>query len=219
MSLASPILTSDTEGTKFAKLQRLIRLALDNAGISYTMSGLLTPILTSDTQGTKWAKLGAWMQQLASNISGGGGSGVSSIIAGAGISVNQATGAVTVTNTGSAPTGYATVTNNTGNTTVTPTIPLYDLGVNVTGSARTSILILATAGRTQGDRARLLMTFPATAAIVLEVRNATAGGTLLFPADIFTSQQYTTNGFDLSAVWEFEYTGSAWRFVMSNIPA
>lgn len=73
MSLSSPILTSDTDGVKFAKLQRLIRLALDNASISYVMSGLLTPILPSDTQGVKYAKLGRWMDELATNISGGGG--------------------------------------------------------------------------------------------------------------------------------------------------
>lgn len=72
MSLSSPILVGDTEGVKFAKLQRLIRLALDNASISYSMSGLLTPILPSDTQGVKWAKLGRWMDELATNISGGG---------------------------------------------------------------------------------------------------------------------------------------------------
>lgn len=73
MSLSSPILTSDTEGVAFAKLQRLIRLALDNASISYSMSGLLTPISPSDTRGVKFAKLGAWLSELATNISGGGG--------------------------------------------------------------------------------------------------------------------------------------------------
>lgn len=75
MSLLTPILPSDTEGVKWVKLQSWLQLAVDNAGISYTMSGFLTPILTSDTPGVKWAKLGAWMQLLAGNISGGGGTG------------------------------------------------------------------------------------------------------------------------------------------------
>ena len=68
---------------------------------------------------------------------------------------------------------------------------------------------------------RLLFVFPATTGIIVQPRNNTVVGTLLLPADIFTSpsQGYTTNGFDLSAAMEFEFTGSAWRFVTSNIPA
>ncbi len=152
---------------------------------------------------------------------GGGGGGITSLVAGAGISITNPTGpAATITATGSGN-SYATATNNSGDTTITPTVSSYDIAITVGGAARTSNLILATAGRSTGDRVRLLMTFPVTTGIILVPRNATAGGTLLLPADIFTSpaQSYTTNGFDLSAVWEFEYTGSAWRFVTSNIPA
>ena len=42
---------------------------------------------------------------------------------------------------------------------------------------------------------------------------------MLLPAEIFTSQQYTTNGFDLSATWDFVFTGTAWRYELSNIPS
>lgn len=153
--------------------------------------------------------------------SGGGGGGVTSILAGAGISVDQPTGAVTISATGGIDVNLATVTNNAGDTTITPDVSLYDIAVTIGGAARTSNFALATAGRATGDRCRLLFTLPATAGIELVPRNNTAGGALLLPADIFTTpaQGYTTNGFDLSAAMEFEYTGSAWRFVTSNIPA
>ncbi len=220
MSLSSPILTSDTDGVKFAKLQRLVRLALDNASISYTMSGLLTPILPSDTQGVKWAKLGRWMQELATNITGGGGGGgVTSIVAGSGISVNAATGAVTVTATGLAANNYAAVANNAGNTTITPDKSDYTVGLTVGGAARTSVIILDTTGRTAGDKIAVIATLPATVGINLQFRNATAGGALLLPAATFASQQYDTDGVDLSATFVFVYTGSAWIYDMSKIPA
>lgn len=75
MSLLTPIEQGDAPGLKLAKLQRWLRLAVDNAGITYTMSGLLTNIEQGDVDGLKFAKLGAWMKLLAENIGGGGGTG------------------------------------------------------------------------------------------------------------------------------------------------
>jgi len=87
MSLLAPIQAGNTEGVKWAKLQRWMRQAVDNAGISYTMSYPLTDIDPSDTEGVKWAKLGAWTQLLAANIvpAGGGGGGLitSAVLTGA----------------------------------------------------------------------------------------------------------------------------------------
>lgn len=114
---------------------------------------------------------------------------------------------------------YATATNNAGNTTVTPTQANYALGLTVGGVARTSLLILDITGRAAGDRIRLDITLPATAAIVLEVRNATAGGTQLLPTELFAANQFTTDGVVLSATWDFVYTGAAWKYEMSSIPA
>lgn len=70
MSLLASVNPNDTEGVKWAKLQRWVRQVLDNAGITYTMSGLLSDINVSDTEGVKFAKLGAWLQELANNITG-----------------------------------------------------------------------------------------------------------------------------------------------------
>jgi len=114
---------------------------------------------------------------------------------------------------------YAATTNNSGNTIITPTAPNYGFGLTIGGSARTSIIVLDTAGRIAGDAITIGIALPATTAIVLEVRNATSGGTLLLPAEIFASQQYTTDGIDRSATWEFVFTGTAWKYVLSNIPA
>ncbi len=150
---------------------------------------------------------------------GGGGGGVTSIIAGAGISVDQATGAVTVSATGGAPGAYAAFTNNSGNSMLTPTKPVQTYLGTVGGAARTSIFILDVAGRTAGDKIFLDLILPATPAIVLVVRNATSGGTLLLPAEVFPAQSFTTDGTILSWHLEFTYTGTAWIYDSSNIPS
>lgn len=219
MSLLSPILPSDQEGVKWAKLQRLLRAIADAAGISYTMSGFLSDINPSDTEGVKWAKLGAWTQLIADNISTAIGAGVTQIVAGNGISLNPVGGTGAVTVTASSQSNYASAANNAGNTTITPDKTNYGVGLTVGGAARTSIIILDTVGRSAGDTIKLIVTLPATLAIILQVRNATVGGTQLLPSEIFAANQFTTNGVDLSATWEFVYTGSAWKYALSNIPA
>lgn len=114
---------------------------------------------------------------------------------------------------------YAAATNNTGNTTVTPTQSNQTSRITFTGSARSSIIILATAGRSAGDKIFMDLILPATANIVISVRNATSGGTLLLPVESFPTQDLTTDGNLLSAHWEFTYTGAAWIYDMSNLPA
>ena len=67
---------SESEGTKWMKLQLWVRQACENAGI--TAGGddpLLSDISQSDSEGVKWAKLQRWVALLAENISGGGGGG------------------------------------------------------------------------------------------------------------------------------------------------
>jgi len=78
--MADPLLRnivySDSEGTKWAILQRWIKQAVINASISIPMSDpLLSDIVYGDSEGTKWAKLQRWMTLLANNIGGGGGGG------------------------------------------------------------------------------------------------------------------------------------------------
>ena len=155
--------------------------------------------------------------------SGGSGGGVTQIVAGTGISVSPpgGTGVVTVTATGGSGGGnaYDASTNNTGNTTITPTEPNQTYKLTFTGAARSSIIILDVAGRTAGDKIFLDLVFPATANIIISVRNATSGGTLLLPVETYPTQDLTTDGSLLSAHWEFTYTGSAWIFDSSNVPA
>ena len=67
---------SESEGTKWMKLQLWVQQACENAGI--TAGGddpLLSDISPSDSEGVKWAKLQRWVALLAENISGGGGGG------------------------------------------------------------------------------------------------------------------------------------------------
>lgn len=103
--------------------------------------------------------------------------------------------------------------NSTGNTTITP----HALGVQhteivtLTGSAGTRILILATStSPLAGARVSLRLNLPATAAIVIEVRNATSGGTLLASLE--------TDGSGSAAYLEFYYTGSAWALLSTTYP-
>lgn len=66
----------ESEGTKWAVVQRWLKLAIQNASITIPMSDpLLTDINFADSEGTKWAKFQRWLALLANNITGGGGGG------------------------------------------------------------------------------------------------------------------------------------------------
>lgn len=108
---------------------------------------------------------------------------------------------------------YATVANSTGNSTITPatTTRRSPFIVTVTGVASTRIIILATAGRTAGDVIDCKFVLPATASIVIEIRSATSGGTLL---DTITTD---TSGDAAYAVCV--YSGSAWVLLNTQYPA
>lgn len=76
--------------------------------------------------------------------------------------------------------------------------------ITVTGAARTSVFILATAGRAAGDRVFLRFVNPAIANIVEQIRNGAAGGTLIY--------SYTTDGSGTDNVAaELYFDGSAWQ--------
>jgi hypothetical protein len=98
--------------------------------------------------------------------------------------------------------------NATGNTTIT--LPAgsrhHVVDLVFSGSAGTRVVIADTTGAIAGDVLRLNYTLPATASIVVELRNATAGGTLLDTLTTDTSAEPAT----LVAT----YSGTAW--VLSN---
>lgn len=143
---------------------------------------------------------------------GSGGSGVSSIIAGSGISIDQATGDVTITNTGSTGTPtQATFANSSGNTTITPAAKNVIAIGTITGAARTSVFILDVTGRADGDILTLRFQQPAVANIIEEVRDATAGGTLLYS---YTTDGSGTDGF----VAELYFKSGAWHPLLNVQP-
>jgi len=96
-----------------------------------------------------------------------------------------------------------TQTSTSGNITVTPSSPHHKEVLTVGGSARTSVIIVGTAGQTAGSEVEVIVKFstPATANIVLEVRNATSGGTLL--------ATITSDGFQANASFRCAFDGSA----------
>lgn len=152
---------------------------------------------------------------------GGGGAGLPSQTGHAGeyLTTNGTDASWAALPGGSALNSWGASTNNTGNTTITQAQANETYALTFTGSAGARIIILDVTGRTAGDKLFLDLILPATAAIVISVRNATAGGTLLLPVESFPTQDLTTDGSLLSAHWEFTFNGTAWVFDMSNLPA
>jgi len=108
----------------------------------------------------------------------------------------------------------ASATNDgTGNTTLTlPTGSRHHtVDLVLTGSAGTRTLIAATTGAAAGDVLRLDYTLPATAGLVVELRNATAGGTLL--------DSLTTDTSADPALISLTYSGTVWQLNSALYPA
>lgn len=107
------------------------------------------------------------------------------------------------------------VTNSTGNTTITPVPGRRNALVIVTisGAARTSNIVFDIAGRVLNDRLTARFNIPATAGIILDVKNATAGGTSLIVDPITTSGSAGQN-----LLLELYYDGTAWQRLGLNYP-
>lgn len=132
------------------------------------------------------------------------------------VTVQEALDMIAAGGGGSAGNRYGEATNAAGNTTITPTGSNYTFFLTVTvADARTSVAILSTATPpTQGDVIDLTCV-SAIAGVTIEVRNATAGGTLLATFDTG----------DVSRKVGLVFTGaagtpaSAWKVVEDFAPA
>lgn len=107
--------------------------------------------------------------------------------------------------------GYAAVSNSTGDTTISRTASNNVQIVNVTGTARTSVMILGLTDGIEGDVVKLRLNLPTTASIIIEVRDATNSGTLLY--------SITTDGSGDDAYVETYFDGAAWQKLFNVIPA
>lgn len=215
-ALLRNLTTYDSTGTQFAVLQRWIKQAIINASIVIPMSDpLLRDLTTYDSEGTRFAVIQRWLTLLANNISGGGGAGVTQLLAGSGISLSPpgGTGIVTVTNTGStgAPAQATFASAAAGNTLITPVSANTIAVGTITGAAGTRTFALDVAGRSDGDVLFLRFQQPATAGVIEEVRNASAVGTLLYT---YTSDGSGTDVFDC---WLYFKTG-AWHQLLNVQP-
>lgn len=104
----------------------------------------------------------------------------------------------------------AAASSAVGNTNITrPSGSHYHTAlITVSGAADVTartIAALTTNTPAAGDRIRLYFLNPATAGIILEVRNATSGGTLL--------ATFTTDGTGRDCFVDLAYSGSAWQLV------
>lgn len=110
---------------------------------------------------------------------------------------------------------YHTSANSAGNTTVTVEalcLSHTEMTTFTGAGSTTRVMVLATSSRLlAGARLTHRLTMPATAAILIEWRNATSGGALI------TSYESDGSGDDVVA--EFVWTGAAWSFVRFNAPA
>lgn len=156
---------------------------------------------------------------------GGGGGGASTAAAvsydngSSGLSatnVQDAIDEVAAASTGDV-TSHETVANSTGNSTITPAAgkTRHTVDATITGTASTRIFILATANRSAGDEIEVDFSLPDTASIVLEVRNATSGGTLLYTYT--TTATEATDGHRL--LTRMRFNGTAWEGVEALYPA
>ncbi len=115
---------------------------------------------------------------------------------------------------------YTAVANIGGNSTLTTTTANDTQDVTCTGAAGARIFALTTSGRNAGDRCDIEFTVPATAGLVITVRNNTVGGTQLLPVSSgFTANAWTTDGVNTTAAFSFVFTGTAWKYVRSSSPA
>lgn len=94
---------------------------------------------------------------------------------------------------------------NTTDETTTVTIPanceFYTVYGTFTGTAGTRIIVLDTTNAVAGAQVEIIAEFPATAAIVVDFRNATAGGTQLDTLTTDTSGDNATAKFGFTTVW------------------
>jgi hypothetical protein len=108
-----------------------------------------------------------------------------------------------------------------GNSNVTraSTSRLHTALITVTGVANTrTFAILTSASPNAGDKVMLYFLTPATAGIVLEIHNATAGGTLLetVTTTISTETFFMVFGYSGSA-WELEFTSYDYLAKIGNL--
>lgn len=109
---------------------------------------------------------------------------------------------------------YNSSTNASGNTNIAlgSTCISFVEATSVSGSGSTTrTFTLLTTNVTEGAHLSHRLTMPATAAITLEWRNASVGGTLL--------TSYVSDGSGDDVVAEFVYNGSAWLFLRFTAPA
>jgi len=108
---------------------------------------------------------------------------------------------------------YNASTNNSGNTTVTPTESLHTEQMTFGGSGSTTrIVIISTSGViTAGSRLFLRGLLPSTADIRIEFRNGAADGTL--------EHHLITDGTGDDVSLDFYSNGSAWKFDRMTYPA
>ncbi len=119
---------------------------------------------------------------------------------------------------GHAGNGTLAATNNAGNTTITPTKATWTQQMTYTGAAGTRIMILDAASAVEGDTIDLFGAKTDGAGVIVEVRNATAGGTLLatYPDGLGVA---TFRGQFVYGTIATGYAANAWVAQSFQIPA
>lgn len=106
---------------------------------------------------------------------------------------------------------YHTQANSTGNSEISPTSGDHIEDIAFSGAASTRVAFVDTNNRASGDRCTILATFPATAGIVVQIRNGSPTGTVLYT--------YTSDGSGNSAAFELYFANGAWQPLRVQVPA
>ena len=108
---------------------------------------------------------------------------------------------------------HKTTLTAAGTTTLAPATPIHTELLDATGAAAgTYVIVIPTASAVAGDIVKIRANVPATAAVIFDIRNGTAGGTQLFSYS--TDGSGTDNGY-----FELVFDGTNWTRVSNVVPA
>lgn len=114
---------------------------------------------------------------------------------------------------------FSSTTNITGNSTILPASANHTEKITVSGAAGSRIFAVSIVDRVAGDRCYLNFTLPATAGLIITVRNNIVSGTQLLPSAVYPSNAYTTDGAVISLSVALVFNGTAWIYDTSKAPA
>lgn len=102
-------------------------------------------------------------------------------------------------------------TNASGTTTISIAAQIQTSALTITGSARTVPVVISEVGPASGATLDLIVNFPPTAGIHLDLRDGSTSGVQI--------DSFTTDGSVATGIWRLYYDGSGWQKRQVQVPA